>query len=42
MLSDQVLELLTAFVDGELHQRQREEVLRLLNRSSEARELVRQ
>ncbi len=42
MLSDQVLQLLTAFVDGELNPRQREEVLRLLNKSSEARELVRQ
>ncbi len=42
MLSDQVLQLLTSFVDGELPPRQREDVLRLLNKSSEARELVRQ
>lgn len=42
MLSDQVLELLTAFVDGELSQRHREEVMRLLNKSSEARDIVRQ
>ena len=42
MLSDQVIQLLTAFVDGELSQRQRKAVMRLLHRSSEARELLRQ
>ena len=42
MLSDQVTELLTAFVDGELSQRQRKAVMRLLHRSSEAREVLRQ
>src|ERR1022692_518692 len=42
MLTDQVLELLTAFIDGELSQRQRKAVMRLLHRSSEARETVRQ
>jgi hypothetical protein len=42
MLTDQVTQLLAAFVDGELTQRQRKAVLRLLNRSSEARELLRQ
>jgi hypothetical protein len=42
MLTDQIKELLTAFIDGELSQRQRKAVMRLLHRSSEARELVRQ
>ena len=42
MLPDQITQLLTAFVDGELGQRQREAVIRLLNQSAEARELVRQ
>jgi hypothetical protein len=42
MLSDQVTQLLTAFVDGELSQRQRKAVMRVLHKSSEARELVRQ
>src|SRR5437879_440778 len=42
MLPDQVTELLTAFVDGELGQRQRKAALRLLQRSSEARELLRE
>jgi hypothetical protein len=42
MLTDQILELLTAFIDGELSQRQRKAVMRLLHRSSEAREMVRQ
>lgn len=42
MLTDQVKELLTAFVDGELSPRQRKAVTRLLHRSSEARELLRQ
>jgi len=42
MLPDQVTELLTAFVDGELSQRQRKAALRLLQRSSEAREFLRQ
>jgi hypothetical protein len=42
MLSEQVLELLTAFVDGELSQRQRKAVMRLLHRSSEARDMLRQ
>ena len=42
MLSDDVIELLTAYVDGELSPFQREAALRYLHRSSEARELVRQ
>ncbi len=42
MLSDQVLQLLTAFVDGELGQRQREAVMRLLKESAEARDVLRQ
>ncbi|MSQ93583.1 MAG: hypothetical protein EXR98_03395 [Gemmataceae bacterium] len=42
MLSDQVLQLLTAFVDGELEHRQREAVVRLLKESSEARDVLRQ
>jgi hypothetical protein len=42
MLSEQVTQLLTAFVDGELSQQERETVLRLLNKSSEAREFLRQ
>jgi hypothetical protein len=42
MLAEQATQLLTAFVDGELSQRQRKAVVRLLHRSSEARELLRQ
>src|SRR5271170_1857138 len=42
MLSDQVTRLLTAFVDGELSQRQRKAVMRVLHKSSEAREVLRQ
>jgi hypothetical protein len=42
MLSDQLLQLLTAFVDGELSQRQRMEVVQLLEKSSEAREILKQ
>jgi hypothetical protein len=42
MISEQVLELLTAYVDGELSQRQRKAVMRLLHRSSEARQILRQ
>jgi len=42
MLPDQVTQLLTAFVDGELSQRERKAVTRLLQRSSEAREVLRQ
>ena len=42
MLSEPVLELLTAFVDGELSQRQRKAVMRVLERSSEARGMLRQ
>jgi hypothetical protein len=42
MLPDHVLELLTAFVDGELSQRQRKAVMRLLGKSSEAREVLKQ
>ena len=42
MLSDQVTQLLTAFVDGELSQRQRKAVMRVLHKSSEAREFLRQ
>lgn len=40
MLSDAQLQLLTAFVDGELSRRQRKAVLRLLHRSSEARSFL--
>lgn len=42
MLSPHELELLTAHVDGELTRRQRREVNRLLDRSEEARALLRQ
>src|SRR5262245_57267113 len=42
MLPEQDRELLTAYVDGELSTRQRKTVLRLLRRSTEARELLRQ
>jgi hypothetical protein len=42
MLADDRIQLLTAYVDGELSPRQREAVLRLLYESSEAREIVRQ
>lgn len=42
MLPDQALQLLTAFVDRELSQRQRKAVMRLLHKSSEAREMLRQ
>src|SRR5438874_7653731 len=42
MLTDPMIQLLTAFVDGQLSQRQRKAVMRLLNKSSEARELLRQ
>jgi hypothetical protein len=42
MLSEETTQLLTAYVDGELSPRQREAVLRLLNQSSEARDLLRQ
>ncbi|MBI3823846.1 MAG: hypothetical protein HY289_14350, partial [Planctomycetes bacterium] len=41
MLSEKDTELLTAFVDGELAPLQREEAMRLLNQSSEARTLLR-
>ncbi|MCI0638965.1 MAG: hypothetical protein L0Y72_31810 [Gemmataceae bacterium] len=41
MLSEQELELLTAFVDGDMSRRQRKAVLRLLHRSSEARAVLR-
>lgn len=41
MLSDQVRQLITAFVDGELNTRQRQEVQRLIERSPEARSLLR-
>jgi hypothetical protein len=41
MLNDQYTELLTAYVDGELTNRQRKAVLRLLRRSSDARKLLR-
>src|SRR5437016_3466740 len=40
-LNDKHLELLTAFVDGELTGRERKEALRLMNRSSEARTVLR-
>ena len=42
MLSDQATQLLTAFIDRELSQRQRKAVMRLLHKSSEAREMLRQ
>lgn len=42
MLSDHQLQLLTAFVDGELSQQERMAAMRLLNQSSEAREILRQ
>jgi hypothetical protein len=42
MLSDHERELLTAFLDGQLGARQHKAALRLLHRSSEARELLRQ
>jgi hypothetical protein len=42
MLSDQEMQLLTAFVDGELTQRQRKVAMRLLEKSSEARALLKQ
>lgn len=42
MLADNMLQLLTAYVDGELGPRQRQAVLRLLYQSSEAREVLRQ
>jgi anti-sigma factor RsiW len=41
MLSDRISRLLTAYVDGELTARQCKVVARLLDRSSEARELLR-
>jgi hypothetical protein len=40
-LSDRHLQLLTAFVDGEMTNRQRKAVVRLLHRSSEARSILR-
>jgi hypothetical protein len=42
MLPDRYRQLLTAFVDGELSSRQRRHALRLLRRSGEARQLLRQ
>ncbi|MBI1830553.1 MAG: hypothetical protein HYR84_03770 [Planctomycetes bacterium] len=42
MLSNQELELLTAFVDGEPSKRQRKAMMRLLHKSSEARDMLRQ
>ena len=42
MLTEPMIQLLTAFVDGEMSQRQRKAAMRLLNKSSEARELLRQ
>jgi hypothetical protein len=42
MLSDQLWQLLSAYVDGELTNRQRRAVQRLLRRSAEARALLRQ
>jgi hypothetical protein len=42
MLSDRERELLTAFLDGQLGARQHKAARRLLHRSSEARELLRQ
>ena len=40
MLSERDLQLLTAFVDGELTRRERKVVLRLLHRSSQARSVL--
>jgi hypothetical protein len=40
MLSERCLELLTAYVDGELTRRQRKAALRLLHQSSEARSIL--
>jgi hypothetical protein len=42
MLPDHLIQLLTAYVDGELSNRQRKAVLRLLHRSDEARRLYQQ
>src|SRR5262245_22614809 len=42
MLTEQVIELLTAYVDGELNERQRKAVTRLLNKSSEARAMLKE
>jgi hypothetical protein len=42
MLSDEMMQLLTGYVDGELTPRQRDEAMRLLNKSAEAREVLRQ
>jgi hypothetical protein len=42
MLPDHLIQLLTAYVDGELSTRQRKAVLRLLHRSAEARRLYQQ
>ncbi len=42
MLSDKALQLLTAYVDGELTSRQREAALRLLQESSEARQMLKE
>lgn len=42
MLPDRSLQLLTAYVDGELSSRQRRQVEQLLHRSQEAREVLRQ
>ncbi len=42
MLADDMLQLLTAYVDGECNPRQRHAALRLLHESSEAREILRQ
>jgi hypothetical protein len=42
MLPDRYRQLLTAYVDGELTSRQRRHVARLLHRSAEARQLLRQ
>jgi anti-sigma factor RsiW len=41
MLSDPLRQLLSAYVDGELSNRQRKAVQRLLRRSAEARTLLR-
>src|SRR5262245_1123595 len=41
MLSDRLTQLLTAYIDGELSARQRKAVTRLLERSPQARELLR-
>jgi hypothetical protein len=42
MLADDTVQMLTAYVDGELHARQKQVLMRLLSGSAEARELLMQ